>query len=621
MRRSFSALPALLLALGSTACAIESPEPPKAEPLGKASSAQTVGQAANNSCGTAAVKGLSDQIIAQAACIEPDAFVKVPALPNVTMGSGVFPYLEKPARDAFVSAANAHPNTHLGVNSMLRSIAQQYLLYHWYQTGTCNIGLAAKPGNSNHESGLAFDTSDYNAWKSALTSAGFKWLGSSDVVHFDYVGAGAVDYRGTDVLAFQQLWNKNHPDDKISEDGDWGPQTESKMAASPAEGFPMPVVCEAAPPETPDVWLSADVTGATDTFVDGASMGVPDTFEGDASTISFRLVNKGQSPATKVTVGVELDGAYLEASDYLIESDWMNDGAFEENDANTLATNPPHGEPLLLPDGTAGTTLDLNQLSPGETKRITLTMRALKYSVDHESPAGVRVFVKEIPGAYAQTSYGGDATNTGDAQTFNGGRLEVAAEEDVYSRTRWAWNSNRLEGFTAAPGGTVTATGTTLESVGAFVRSPVVDVASGATLTLRASRTGGTGAAKIAVLANAGDDPAKAKAVALDLPADGKLHDVSVELAGSFAAFAILPFDGASGTLVIDSGELDDGSSSSGVGGGGGEGGKGANADPSGDLSGSCSCSAVGDGGDANLGALLGVVGLAALAARGRRRR
>lgn len=608
MRRLLSAL-SLPLVLGGTACAVD--EPPAPEPLGRATSAQTVGQASNTSCSTSTVKGLSDQIIAQAACIEPDAFVKVPDLPNLSFNAGVFPYLEKPARDALVKVLNAHPNTNLGINSMLRSIAQQYLLYHWYQTGSCNIGLAAKPGNSNHESGLAFDTSEYNVWKSALTAGGFKWLGTSDPVHYDYVGAGAVDYRGTDVLAFQQLWNKNHPDDKIAEDGDWGPQTESKMAASPAEGFPMPVMCEVKPPDTADVWLSADVTGATDTFVDGASMGVPDTFEGDASTISFRLVNKGKA-AAKVTIGVELDGAYLEVSDYLIESDWTHPGTFETNDANALPENPAHGTALAT-----GATMNLNQLSPNETKRVTLTMKALKYSVDHESPAGVRVFVKEIPGAYSQDTYGGEAKNTNDAQTFNGGRLEIAAEEDVYAHEKWTWNSNRLEGWTAS--GTVTTTGTTLKVVGKHALSPAVDVKSGATLELRAARTGGAGAAKIALLADAGDDAAKAKTVALDLPADGEMHDVTVELDGAFAAFAIVPFDGADGTLEIDGAELDDGASSTGSGGDDGEGGKSANANSSGDLTGTCACASVGS--DASGRAAMAVVAAAAFTAIARRRR
>ena len=64
------------------------------------------------------------------------------------------------------------------------------------------------PGASNHETGLAFDTSQYNAWKATLSDHGFRWLGSSDVVHFDYVGAGAMDERGADVKAFQLAKDK-----------------------------------------------------------------------------------------------------------------------------------------------------------------------------------------------------------------------------------------------------------------------------------------------------------------------------------------------------------------------------------------------------------------------------
>jgi hypothetical protein len=123
------------------------------------------------------------------------------------------------------------------VNSMLRTVAQQYLLYRWYQTGSCGISLAAKPGNSNHETGLALDVDNYSTWKSKLQNSGFSWLGGSDPVHFDYVGAGAKDHRGLDVLAFQRLWNRNNPADKIAEDGAWGPNTEARMKKAPAAGF------------------------------------------------------------------------------------------------------------------------------------------------------------------------------------------------------------------------------------------------------------------------------------------------------------------------------------------------------------------------------------------------
>jgi hypothetical protein len=211
--------------------------------LDGAVAAGSVGAAVSNSCSTSSVKGLSLQIIAEGNCIEPGAFSAVPSLPNLSASSNVFLFLEEPARDALVKALNSKPGTTLTVNSMLRTVAQQYLLYRWGQTGSCGIGLAAKPGNSNHETGLALDINSYATWKSALTAQGFKWFGSADAVHFDYVGPGAVSHKGLDVMAFQRLWNRNNPQDKISEDGGWGPQTEARMKLTPAAGFPVGAQC------------------------------------------------------------------------------------------------------------------------------------------------------------------------------------------------------------------------------------------------------------------------------------------------------------------------------------------------------------------------------------------
>jgi hypothetical protein len=206
----------------------------------------SVQQAMESSCSTTSVKGLSQQIIAEAACMNPDAYVQVPQLDNVTFGSAVFRYLEKPARDKLVAALNANPGKTMTINSMLRTVAQQYLLYRWYQTGRCGIGLAAKPGNSNHETGLALDVSQYSSWKTILQNRGFHWLGSSDPVHFDYAGSGAVSYKGLDVKAFQRLWNRNHPEDLIAADGIWGPQTEARMKKAPAGGFEKGAQCAGA---------------------------------------------------------------------------------------------------------------------------------------------------------------------------------------------------------------------------------------------------------------------------------------------------------------------------------------------------------------------------------------
>jgi hypothetical protein len=129
------------------------------------------------------------------------------------------------------------------VTSALRTLAQQYLLYRWYRQGRCNIGLAADPGTSNHESGLAVDLSNYRTFRSALEGHGYSWYGPGDLVHFDYV-AGGTDIRRYSVRAFQKLWNANHPNDQIAVDGVWGPATASRLARTPAAGFSSGATCD-----------------------------------------------------------------------------------------------------------------------------------------------------------------------------------------------------------------------------------------------------------------------------------------------------------------------------------------------------------------------------------------
>jgi hypothetical protein len=223
---------------------IESPEP--TDSTEESATGASVVDAAAASCSTGSVKGLSKQIIAEARCMNADAYVAISDLGNVSWSTIVFPYLEKPARDKLVSALKANPGKTMTINSALRTVAQQYVLYRWYQTGRCGISLAAKPGSSNHETGLALDVSQYSTWKPILTNYGFKWLGSGDPVHFDYVGSGAVSHKGLDVKAFQRLWNRNHPNDKIDTDGVWGPQTEARMKKAPAGGFATGATCGSA---------------------------------------------------------------------------------------------------------------------------------------------------------------------------------------------------------------------------------------------------------------------------------------------------------------------------------------------------------------------------------------
>ncbi len=226
-----------------------------------------VSLAVTESCTTASVKGLATQLVEEIQCLRPGTMKSIDGIAGLELGSAVFPWMQTPAADAVV-AAQRQRGVPLVINSALRTLPQQYLLYRWYQSGRCGIGLAARPGQSNHESGLAVDVDDNAAWREAMAAHDMKWLGSSDPVHFDYVGAGRAELEGLSVLAFQRLWNRNHPEDRIAEDSAYGDETEKRLARSPAFGFAKGADCgdagsgpgEPAAPASPEGGASSSVS-------------------------------------------------------------------------------------------------------------------------------------------------------------------------------------------------------------------------------------------------------------------------------------------------------------------------------------------------------------------------
>lgn len=210
------------------------------ENVGTATSAlvatDPVAIAVNQSCSTTAVKGLATQLVEEIQCLRPATFARIDKTAGLTLGAAVFPFLQTNAASALVAAQKARGVT-MSINSGLRTLPQQFLLYRWYQTGRCGIGLAARPGTSNHESAVAIDINDNAGWRTALQGKNFRWLGASDPVHYDFIGGGTVDLRGLSVRAFQRLWNRNNPTDKIAEDGSYGPATEQRLSKSPVGGF------------------------------------------------------------------------------------------------------------------------------------------------------------------------------------------------------------------------------------------------------------------------------------------------------------------------------------------------------------------------------------------------
>lgn len=199
----------------------------------------SVGSYITTSCSTASVLGLSKQIAEEISCANPTSLTRFVAGGNLQITSNaVLPYLSATGKADLTAVSQTRV---VQVNSAFRTVAQQYLLYQWYQRGRCGIPIAATPGRSNHESGRALDLQNYSSLITPMANRGWSHDIPGDPVHFDH--RASPDIRGRDVLAFQRLWNRNHPNDKIAEDGAYGPSTESRLRQAPGEGFPIGPTC------------------------------------------------------------------------------------------------------------------------------------------------------------------------------------------------------------------------------------------------------------------------------------------------------------------------------------------------------------------------------------------
>jgi peptidoglycan hydrolase-like protein with peptidoglycan-binding domain len=198
---------------------------------------EVIDSQSNGSCSTATLEGLNIQIIAEMNLLVPNVLVSIEDLDVSASSSAVNLFLQPAAKENLRRAIKAHGTT-LRITSAYRTVAQQYLLWSWFQRRQCNISAAADPGFSNHEDGLALDIPDFDAWRAALKNETWQWLGSGDPVHFTYMGGGVRDDIGKiGLIAFQRIWNKNNPDDLIKEDGWFGTETIKRLDQSPAEGF------------------------------------------------------------------------------------------------------------------------------------------------------------------------------------------------------------------------------------------------------------------------------------------------------------------------------------------------------------------------------------------------
>jgi hypothetical protein len=191
----------------------------------------SVGSYVTSSCSTSVVRGLSMQIAREVDCMSPSSLAQLAPSTKVKFSSNaVLPFMHPSAKGDLLRVSGV-----LQVNSAYRTVAQQYLLYRWWQAGRCGITAAATPGRSNHESGRAIDLQNWSARRASMAAHHWSHSVPGDPVHFDHVQS--PDNRGKDVRAFQRLWNRNHPNDKITVDGIYGSQTANRLKRSPAKGF------------------------------------------------------------------------------------------------------------------------------------------------------------------------------------------------------------------------------------------------------------------------------------------------------------------------------------------------------------------------------------------------
>jgi hypothetical protein len=216
------------------ACGVEGSQPEVSE----ATSAVTVGSFITSSCTTAVVIGLSNQIASEVSCLNPSSLTRFAAGSGITIASSaVLPFLAANAKTDLQAVGD------VSINSAFRTVAAQFLLLEWFNRGRCGITAAAAVGRSNHESGRAVDVGNFSSRISAMAAHHWSHDVPGDPVHFDHLSS--ADIRGKDTLAFQRLWNRNNPNDKIAEDGDYGPQTEARLTKSPATGFAKGAICGA----------------------------------------------------------------------------------------------------------------------------------------------------------------------------------------------------------------------------------------------------------------------------------------------------------------------------------------------------------------------------------------
>ncbi|MEB3304959.1 MAG: peptidoglycan-binding protein [Cyanobacteriota bacterium] len=255
----------------------------------------------------------------------------------------------------------ARRGSNLVIHSCFRTVVQQHVLFSW-QGSNC-VSIAATPGRSNHEDGYAIDTPDFAAWRQALEAEGWDWFGPGDDVHFTYVGGGVRDDIGQIGLkAFQTLWNRHNPSDRIDVDGSYGEETAARLDRSPADGFP--VNTGSLPPSpTPSI---ADTTTTAPSRI--LKLMSPPMRGDDVAAVQRLLAEEGL--LDQASEAGQIDGVYGDATAQAVRTFQLHEGLAVDGQVgpNTLKALRDKAQPTPV------TPIHLVQPSPaaGSIERVEL---------------------------------------------------------------------------------------------------------------------------------------------------------------------------------------------------------------------------------------------------------
>lgn len=206
--------------------------------------------------------------------------------------------------------------------------------------------------------------------------------------------------------------------------------------------------------ESYDIPVETSVRDASERnfYRQGESAENPDALPGDEFWVDIVVENDSPATLLNVQLGYLIEEPFLEAIDYVIYDDHpeRDRESWEKNDANRDEFN----------EGPLGKTgaVNLVAFSPGESKRISIKLRAKRYSIGLHDAPDLRAWLWRADDTSGRPIYGPKESWSDDPGTDklegDGARNRSFRQFDVLSRNAWFFDDTddpqNLEGWVAA---------------------------------------------------------------------------------------------------------------------------------------------------------------------------